>query len=86
MKRTKTRYRHLYNLAEYPKWQQWLKKTQPKMLLVWGRNDVFFPIAAAEAIQRDVPGAELHSYNTSHLALGEYHFEIAENIKSFLKN
>jgi pimeloyl-ACP methyl ester carboxylesterase len=77
-------YDYRNNIAEYPKWQQWLKKTQPKMLLVWGRNDVFFPISAAEAIQRDVPGAELHSYDTSHLALEEHHSEIAENIQSFL--
>lgn len=79
-------YDYRNNIAEYPKWQQWLKKTQPRMLLVWGRNDVFFPISAAEAIRRDVPGAELHSYDTSHLALEEFHLEIAENIKSFLKN
>ena len=79
-------YDYRNNLAEYPKWQEWLKKTQPKMLLVWGRNDIFFPISAAEAIKRDVPGAELYSYDTSHLALEEHHSEIAENIKSFLKN
>lgn len=79
-------YDYRNNLAEYPKWQQWLKITQPRMLLVWGRNDVFFPVSAAEAIKRDVPGAELHVYDTSHLALEEYSSEIAQNIMSFLKN
>ena len=72
------------NIAEYPRWQDFLKTHQPRILLVWGRNDVFFPLAAAEAIKRDVPGAELHSYNTSHLALEEYHEEIAERIRVFL--
>ncbi|HEY4110819.1 alpha/beta hydrolase [Puia sp.] len=79
-------YDYRNNLAEYPKWQQWLKTTQPRMLLVWGKNDVFFPVSAAEAIQRDVPGAELHVYDTSHLALEEFHVAIADNIQSFLKN
>lgn len=72
------------NLAEYPNWQQFLKTRQPPILLVWGRNDVFFPLSAAEAIKRDVPGAELYSYDTSHLALEEYHTEIAERISAFL--
>jgi pimeloyl-ACP methyl ester carboxylesterase len=77
-------YDYRTNLAEYPRWQQWLKTTQPRLLLVWGKNDVFFPLSAAEAIQRDVPGAELHVYDTSHLALEEHHADIAENIKHFL--
>jgi pimeloyl-ACP methyl ester carboxylesterase len=77
-------YNYAANIAEYPRWQKWLKATQPRMLLVWGKNDVFFPLAAAEAIKKDVPSAELYVYDTSHLALEEYHTDIAENIKSFL--
>jgi pimeloyl-ACP methyl ester carboxylesterase len=72
------------NIVEYPQWQQFLKTYQPATLLVWGKNDVFFPLAAAEAIKKEVPGAELHIYNTSHLALEEYHEEIAERITGFL--
>ena len=72
------------NIAEYPRWQAFLKSQQPPMLLVWGENDVFFPLSAAEAIKREVPGAELHSYNTSHLALEEYGEEIAEKVRKFL--
>lgn len=78
-------YDYRTNLADYPKWQQWLKTRQPKLLLVWGKNDVFFPLSAAEAIKRDVPGAELHVYDTSHLALEEHHADIAEDIKAFLR-
>jgi pimeloyl-ACP methyl ester carboxylesterase len=77
-------YDYRNNLAEYPKWQAWLKNTRPRLLLVWGKNDVFFPVSAADAIKADVPGAELHVYDTSHLALEEFHTEIAENIKTFL--
>jgi pimeloyl-ACP methyl ester carboxylesterase len=77
-------YNYASNIAEYPNWQKWLKETQPRLLLVWGKNDVFFPVTAAEAIKRDVPSAELHVYDTSHLALEEHHADIAENIKSFL--
>ena len=77
-------YNYASNIAEYPNWQKWLKETQPRLLLVWGKNDVFFPVSAAEAIKRDVPSAELHVYDTSHLALEEHHTDIAKNIKSIL--
>lgn len=78
-------YNYRTNIAEYPNWQKWLKDTQPKMLLVWGKNDVFFPVSAAEAIKKAVPSAKLVSYDTSHLALEECHREIAREITEFLK-
>jgi pimeloyl-ACP methyl ester carboxylesterase len=74
------------NIAEYPKWQAFLKMYQPRILLVWGENDVFFPLSAAQAIKKDVPSAILHSYKTSHLALEEYGIEIGEEITHFLNN
>jgi len=77
-------YNYASNIAEYPNWQKWLKETQPRTLLVWGKNDVFFPVSAAEAIRRDVPSAELHVYDTSHLALEEHHEDIANDIRKFL--
>ena len=77
-------YDYRTNIAEYPNWQRFLKQTQPKLLLVWGKNDVFFPLSAAEAIKKDVPTAELHVYDTSHLALEEHHADIAERIEAFL--
>ncbi|WP_259069131.1 alpha/beta fold hydrolase [Mucilaginibacter sp. X4EP1] len=77
-------YDYRTNIGEYQNWQQFLKDRQPRMLLVWGKNDVFFPLAAAEAIKKDVPSAELHVYDTSHLALEEHHYDIAERIKTFL--
>jgi pimeloyl-ACP methyl ester carboxylesterase len=78
-------YDYRTNIAEYPNWQKFLKEKQPGMLLVWGRNDVFFPLSAAQAIKREVPSAALHVYDTSHLALEEHHNGIAERIKEFLR-
>jgi pimeloyl-ACP methyl ester carboxylesterase len=72
------------NTSQYPRWQRWLRETQPKMLLVWGKNDVFFPTVAAEAFKGDVPGTKLYIYDAGYLALEEYHREIAGNIRFFL--
>ena len=72
------------NIPQFEKWQTYFSKYQPKTLLVWGKNDPFFPEAAAKAFLKDLPNAELHLYNTGHFALEEYHHEIAGTVLSFL--
>src|SRR3712207_9469945 len=47
------------NVDLYPQWQAWLRRYQPPTLIVWGRNDPFFPKPGAHAYLRDVPAAEL---------------------------
>lgn len=71
------------NLLEYPKWQEFLRTRQPRTLIVWGEGDPVFLPAGAEAYKRDVPGAELHYYRTSHFALEEEAPAIADNIQRF---
>jgi pimeloyl-ACP methyl ester carboxylesterase len=72
------------NVGEYPTWQEYFRIHQPPTLMVWGKNDQFFPLASAEAYKTDLPNAELHAFNTSHFALEEYHEEIAEKITMFM--
>lgn len=72
------------NLARYPEWQAWLREHNPPTLIVWGRNDPFFPAPGAHAYLRDVPGAELHLFGTGHFALEENLPEIAPLIAAFV--
>jgi pimeloyl-ACP methyl ester carboxylesterase len=72
------------NVAEYPTWQEYLRRYKPATLLVWGEGDPFFPIAAGKAFQKDLPDAQLIAYPTGHFALSEFHKEIANDIKNFL--
>ena len=65
------------NVARYPAWQQWLRDHRPPALIVWGRNDPFFPESGAHAYLRDLPHAELHVFDTGHFALEERLPEIA---------
>jgi len=74
------------NVAEYPTWQNYFKTHQPPTLLVWGKNDPFFPESAARAFQKDLKNASLHLFNTSHFALEEYGDEIAEKVLEFLSS
>ncbi|BCJ45522.1 hydrolase [Actinoplanes ianthinogenes] len=72
------------NVAQYPVWQRWLAERRPPALILWGRNDAFFPEAGAWAYRRDLPEAEVHVFDTGHFALEDHLPEIAPLIADFL--
>jgi pimeloyl-ACP methyl ester carboxylesterase len=79
------KYDYRFNIAAYPLWQQTLRQLAPSILVVWGENDPVFLKAGALAYKKDFPAAEMHFYPTGHFALEEYGVEIAERIRTFLK-
>ena len=72
------------NVARYPAWQAWMREHQPPALVVWGRNDAFFPEPGAHAYLRDLPDAELHLLDSGHFALEEEAPRIAMLIDAFV--
>lgn len=72
------------NIASYGRWQEWLRRYAPPTLIVWGRNDPFFIEPGARAYLRDLPGAQLHLFDTGHFALETHLTEIAPLIDDFL--
>ncbi|WP_025743115.1 alpha/beta fold hydrolase [Aquimarina pacifica] len=79
-------YDYQNNLKLYPKWQQYLRDNQPPLLIVWGKNDAFFPESGAEAFKKDVNTIDYHIFNTGHFALEEDGDEIIDKIRTFMKN
>jgi pimeloyl-ACP methyl ester carboxylesterase len=73
------------NVALYPTFQKYLRTHMPPVLAVWGKNDPFFLPAGAEAFGRDVPGAQVHFFETGHFALETHAAEIAVKIRAFLR-
>jgi len=71
------------NLALYDGWHAYFKKQQPRMLITWGINDVFFTVEGAKAYLRDLPDAEIHLIDTGHFALEDNCSFIAECIRRF---
>ncbi len=53
-------------------------------MVVWGRYDLSFTVAGAEAYRRQVPVAEIHILDAGHFALDEKLDEIASLIRNFL--
>ena len=72
------------NVRSYPVWQEYFRSAQPKVLAIWGRNDLFFVPAGAEAFRRDLPNAEVQLLDTGHFALETHVREIAEAVRRFL--
>ncbi|MEM8758265.1 MAG: alpha/beta hydrolase [Planctomycetota bacterium] len=77
-------YDYQNNVTAYPEWQAYLREHQPPMLIVWGKNDAFFPPEGAMAYLRDVPQADLHLLDTGHFALEEESPFIIAEMRRFL--
>jgi pimeloyl-ACP methyl ester carboxylesterase len=74
-------YDYRNNVVLYPLWQMFLRDRQPKTLIFWGQNDIFFTPAGGEAFLRDVPKAEMHRLAGGHFAVEDNLEYIASNMK-----
>jgi pimeloyl-ACP methyl ester carboxylesterase len=78
-------YDYRTNLDRYAHWQRYFRQHQPPLLIVWGKNDVIFPAAGAQAYLSDLPRAELHLLDTGHFALEDHAEEIARLTRFFFE-
>jgi pimeloyl-ACP methyl ester carboxylesterase len=76
-------YDYRTNVELYPKWQAFLKERQPRTIIFWGQNDIFFTPAGGEAFLEALPGAEMHRLDSGHFALEDSLEEIATKIAAF---
>jgi len=77
-------YDYRTNVAGYLKWQAWMQKTQPKLLVVWGKHDLSFDSGEPERYRKDVPKAEIHVLEAGHFALDTKADEIAALVRGFM--
>jgi pimeloyl-ACP methyl ester carboxylesterase len=78
-------YDYRTNVDAYPKWQAWLQKTQPRLLVLWGKHDLSFDLGEPERYRKDVPEAEVHVLDAGHFALDTKADEIAALVREFMK-
>ncbi len=78
-------YDYRTNVDAYPKWQEWLRKNQPHLLVLWGKYDRSFELSEPEAYRRDVPKAEVHVLDAGHFALDTAADEISTLVTNFMK-
>ncbi len=68
----------------YPRFQEFLRRHQPPVLLAWGKNDAIFPEEGAHPYKRDLQDIEFHLLDTGHFALEEEGDRIADLMRDFL--
>jgi pimeloyl-ACP methyl ester carboxylesterase len=77
-------YDYRANVEAYPRWQEWMRKQQPRLLVLWGKYDPSFDIGEPERYRRDVPQAQIRVLDAGHFALDTRADEIAALIREFL--
>jgi pimeloyl-ACP methyl ester carboxylesterase len=79
-------YDYRTNIAAYSKWQAWMQKTQPRLLVIWGKHDLSFDLGEPERYRKDVPHAEIHILDAGHFALDTKANEIADLVRDFMQS
>jgi pimeloyl-ACP methyl ester carboxylesterase len=79
-------YDYQNNVKQYLHWQEYLRTHNPEMLIVYGKNDLIFPVIGAEAFKRDVKNLEFHLFDTGHFALESSGSEICKTVKQYLNS
>lgn len=78
-------YDYRTNVDAYPKWQAWMRKTQPRLLVIWGKYETSFDASEPESYRRDVPKAEVHIVDGGHFALDTAADAIASLVRNFMQ-
>jgi pimeloyl-ACP methyl ester carboxylesterase len=78
-------YDYRTNVEAYPQWQAWMQKTQPRLLVLWGKHDLSFDPGEPERYRKDVPNAEVHVLDAGHFALDTKADEMAGLVRAFME-
>jgi len=78
-------YDYRTNVENYPKWQAWMRRTQPRLLVLWGKHDLSFDPGEPERYRTDVRQADIHILDAGHFALDTKADEIAALLRRFLE-
>jgi pimeloyl-ACP methyl ester carboxylesterase len=77
-------YDYRTNVDSYPKWQEWMRERQPRLLVIWGKYELSFDSGEPERYRKDVPHAEVHVVDGGHFALDTAADEIAALVAQFM--
>jgi len=73
------------NVKLYPSFHEYFRKWKPPLLAIWGKHDLYFIPAGAEAFRRGNPNATVRFLDTGHFALETHVEEIAIAMRNFLQ-
>ncbi len=76
-------YDYRTNVPLYPAWQRFLAERQPRTLIFWGQDDIFFTPEGGEAYLQALPKAEMHRLRAGHFAVEDHLEYISTAIHRF---
>jgi pimeloyl-ACP methyl ester carboxylesterase len=76
-------YDYRTNVELYPWWQAFLREHQPKTLIFWGQDDIFFTPAGGDAFLKDLPKAEIYRLAAGHFAVEDHLDFISQRMRDF---
>jgi pimeloyl-ACP methyl ester carboxylesterase len=78
-------YDYRTNVQLYPEWQAFLRERQPKTIIFWGQDDIFFTREGGESYLKDLPDADMHRLSSGHFAVEDSLPYIAGEMTAFYK-
>lgn len=75
-------YDYRTNVELYGKFQEYIRESGVPVLVLWGKNDIIFTLAGAEAYKRDAKQIRIRYFDTGHFALETHSKEISQEIIS----
>src|SRR5580704_7984955 len=78
-------YDYRTNVNAYTTWQAWMRRTQPRLLVVWGKHDLSFDPGEPERYRKDVPNAKVVVLDAGHFALDTKADEIAALVRELMR-
>ncbi len=78
-------YDYSTSVEAYTTWQAWMRRTQPRLLVIWGKHDLSFDLGEPERYRAEVPNAKVVVLDAGHFALDTKADDIAELVREFMK-
>jgi pimeloyl-ACP methyl ester carboxylesterase len=77
-------YDYRSNVEHYAKVQNYFRESQPRALILWGRDDQYYTSAAAYAYRQHLPAAEVHVCDGGHWIIESHGAIVATLARDFL--
>lgn len=74
------------NIEMFPVFQEYFRKHQPPALVMWGKYEPYFSVNEAYCYKRDLPDAQIHILDGSHMLLETHFDEVSNLINHFLSS
>jgi pimeloyl-ACP methyl ester carboxylesterase len=74
------------NIEMFPAFQEYFRTYQPPALIMWGKYEPYFNVKEAHCYKRDLPDAQIHIMDGSHMLLETHFDEVVGLIDDFLNH